>query len=86
MTEAIISDFTGKTVNKKLSYKVQINSRSTNTHIEFDGSIEDLKNNKIFDSIGLALKNGASWYKLLKVDGKWIREEVEETEVTKKEK
>lgn len=78
--EAIISDFTGKTVNKKQSYKIQIFSRGSGTHLDIDGSMEDLKKNKIWDSIALALQNGNNWYTLVKNNEtkKWDRIEVDD--------
>lgn len=77
--EAIISDFTGKTVNKKQSYKISITSRSNNAHLDFDGTREDLESNKIWDSIKLAIQNGSEWYSLRKnpTTEKWERVTIE---------
>ena len=74
--EAIISDITGKNIPKKLSYKVSVTSRSNNTILDFDGTKEDLENNKIWDAVKLALQNGNEWYQLRMVNGKWIHLEI----------
>ena len=75
--EAIISDITGKTVNKKSSYKVSITNRSDNTHLDLDGTKEDLAGNNIWETIKLAISNGAEWYKLTKINDKWERVTIE---------
>lgn len=60
--EAIISDITGKTVSKDLTYKMDIFSRSSGCHIEID--LES--NPELMNLISVALKNGRKWYKLTK--------------------
>jgi hypothetical protein len=62
MTEAIISDLTGKTVNKKQSYKVDIFSRGNSTHLEFDCE----GNPELTNMLSVAVKNGCQWYKITK--------------------
>jgi len=54
MTNAIISDTTGKTISKDVSYQVDVYSRSTKTHLKFDSEMNDqLKN-----LMALAIQNG----------------------------
>jgi hypothetical protein len=70
MTEAIISDLTGKTVNKKQSYKCDVYSRGNGTHIEFDCE----GNDQLLNMIALAVQNGVTWYKIKKDEsGTWNR-------------
>lgn len=74
MTNAIISDITGKTIKMDSSYKVSIYSRGQKVHLDFDCEfVAELQT-----LCKLALKNGAKWYQLIKSDdGKWSRKEVE---------
>ena len=73
--EAIISDITGKTVSKLLSYKVDVFSRSTGCHLEIDMELSEQLSNLLAVAIG----NGRKWYKLnkSKESGKWEKLEVE---------
>ena len=73
--DAIISDITEKVVAKNRSYKVDIFNRDSGCHIEIDGTFEEFNNQKLVDSINLALGNGKKWYKLARKDNKWIRED-----------
>lgn len=71
--EVIQSDITGKQIGKKESYKVDIYSRGSTTHLEFDSEFDYVK-----DLIANAIKNGQKWYKIQKDQntGKWKREEI----------
>lgn len=71
MTEAIISDLTGQTVNKKQSYKVDVFSRGNSTHLEFDTE----GNQELLNMLSVAVKNGCTWYKITKnkETNEWIR-------------
>jgi len=63
MTNAIISDTTGKTISKDLSYVVKVKNQSTGMWIEFDTEFnEQLKN-----MIALARKHNCQWYKWHKI-------------------
>ncbi len=73
--QAIISDVTGQTVPKELSYKLEIYSRSTGLRLEMD-----LENHReLMNFITLARKNGQQWKKLVKDEntGKWSKVPVE---------
>lgn len=69
--DAIISDTTGKTISKDVSYKVDVFSRSNGVHIEFDTELND----QLSNLISLSIANGQKWYKLTKntQTGKWDR-------------
>ena len=57
MTDAVISDITGRQIAKTLSYKVKIKNVSTGLTLSLDTE----KNDELFHLISLALKNGCKW-------------------------
>jgi len=64
MTNAIISDTTGKTISKDMSYVVKVKNQSTGMWIEFDTEFNDqLKN-----MIALAREHGCQWFKWHKIE------------------
>lgn len=84
MTNAIFTDITGKVKPAEITYKVDLMSRGNKTHLEFDLTWEDAKNNTLADLIKLAVQDkadlpGKKWYKITKDDeGNWKRIEIDE--------
>jgi hypothetical protein len=71
MTNAYISDTTGKTIKKEQAYKVSVYSYGSKVHLDLDTEfVEELKT-----LVALARQNGCEWYELVKKDDKWVREE-----------
>ena len=54
MTNAIISDTTGKTISKDVSYQIDVYSRSTKTPLKFDTEMND----QVKNLMALAIQNG----------------------------
>ena len=76
MATAIISDTTGKTVSRDVSYQVDVYSRSTKTHLKFDTEMnEQLKN-----LMALAIQNGVSHTTWSKEAKQFVEVEVKETQ------
>lgn len=79
MANAIISDTTGKTISRDVSYLVDVYSRSTGTHIKIDTEmIPELKH-----LIALGLQNGAKHTKWNKETKKFeeLYSEIEEARI-----
>lgn len=71
MTNAIISDITGKTTRLDYSYKVSVYARGHKVHLDFDTEMVD----ELRKLLMLARQNGCQWYALTKDEAtsKWVR-------------
>jgi hypothetical protein len=76
LTNAIISDTTGKTIKAELSYTVDLYSRGNKAHIKFDTEFND----QIKDLVRLARQNGVEWFSLKKNNdtGKWDKLKIDD--------
>ena len=69
MTNAVISDTTGKLVKSDLSYQIDIYNRGSKCHLKFDTEFND----QVKMLARLSVQNGVRWFELRKNKdtGKW---------------